>query len=321
MEYGTVPGLDRPVSRLVQGTIMISEDDLAGSFALLDQVYAIGCTTFDTARHYGHGNEATVGRWLRERGLRDEIVIIGKGAHHGPAGKRVTPNDITADIDESLRQFGIETIDLYLLHRDDPAVPVAPIVEVLNEHLQAGKIRAFGGSNWTTARIAEANAYAAAQGLTPFVASSPQLSLAEQTEPPWEDCLSISGAAGAADRDWYRRQGMPLFTWSSLAGGFFSGRYTRENISTIPGDAADRTRRVYATEENFRRLDRARRLGAERGLTIPQVALAFVLSQPLNVFALVGSENAEELAANAAASAVQLTPDELEWLDLRRDER
>ena len=168
-------------------------------------------------------------------GCADQVVIIGKGAHHSPERKRVTPADITADLDESLRQFGLDAIDLYLLHRDDPEVPVGPIVEALNGHLRAGKIQAFGGSNWSHVRIAEANAYAAAQGLVPFVASSPHFSIVEQVEAPWSDCVSIAGSGGVEAREWYEREQMPVFAWSSLAGGFLSGGFSRDSSGALAG--------------------------------------------------------------------------------------
>jgi aryl-alcohol dehydrogenase-like predicted oxidoreductase len=322
VDYGYVPGVDKPISRLVQGTIMVDEADLEGSFALLDAVVELGGTAFDTARHYGHGNEATVGRWVRERGLQDQVVIIGKGAHPTPAvSKRVTPEDIAADLDESLRQLGLDTIDLYLLHRDDPDVPVGPIVEALNEHRRAGKIRAFGGSNWSHTRIAEANAYAEAHGLTPFVASSPQFSLVEQIDAPWPGCISIGGPGNVEAQTWYEQNQMPIFAWSSLAGGFLSGGLTRDDDGTLPGEAADRARRAYGTDANYERLDRARTLAAELGLTTPQIALAYALSQPLNLFTIAGSESRDEFAANATAGAVHLSPEVLAWLDLRRETR
>ena len=321
MEYGCVPGVAKRFSRLVQGSVMLGNRDPAERSALLDAVYAQGCTAIDTARHYGGGSEAAVGRWLTERGLRDEIAIIGKGAHHSPERQRVTPEDIAADLEESLAQLGLETIDLYLLHRDDPAVPVGPIVEALNEHHRAGKIRAFGGSNWSHERIAAANAYAAEHALVPFVASSPQFSLAEQAASPWENCISIGGPAGEAARAWYQREGMAIFSWSSLAGGFLSGRYDRDNLAAATDPAGERTRRSYGTKANFERLDRARALANDRGITVPQVALAYVLAQPLNLFALVGSETGDEFAANVAAFSVRLTPEEAAWLDLRREER
>ena len=86
--------------------------------------------------------------------------MIGKGAHHNADRKRVTPFDITADLFDSLARFGFDHVDLYLLHRDDPSVPIGPIVEVLNEHFSEGRIKAFGGSNWTPERLREANEYA-----------------------------------------------------------------------------------------------------------------------------------------------------------------
>ncbi len=322
MEYGYVPGIDKPISRLVQGTIMVDADDLPGSFALLDAVVELGGTAFDTARHYGRGNEATVGRWVRERGLQDQVVIVGKGAHPTPTEpKRVTPEAIAADLDESLRQLGLETIDLYLLHRDDPDVPVGPIVEALNDHYRAGKIRTFGGSNWTHGRIAEANVYATERGLVPFVASSPQFSLVEQVDEPWPGCISIGGPSNGEARAWYQSNQMPIFAWSSLAGGFLSGGFSRDDDGSLPEDAAARARRSYGTEANFERLNRARTIAADLGLTVPQIALAYALSQPLNLFTIAGSESREELAANAAAGTVRLSPADLAWLDLRQESR
>lgn len=206
MNYGRLPGVEKPVARVVQGTAMIRSEEEEKSFALLDEVFERGGTTFDTAHQYGGGDsERTFGRWVRERDLRDEVVVIGKGAHHNADRKRVTPFDITADLLDSLARFGFDHVDLYLLHRDDPSVPVGPIVEVLNEHLSEGRIKAFGGSNWTPRRLKEANEYARENGLVPFVASSPNLSLAEQAVEPWPDCVSISGGAGE-DRAWYERE-------------------------------------------------------------------------------------------------------------------
>src|SRR4051812_14754926 len=141
MRYGTLPGIDKPISRLVQGTIMINSRDIDGSFRLLDDVFALGCTTFDTAHVYGSGDcERTLGRWVKERGLRDKVVVITKGAHPNADRKRVTPFDITSDLNDSLARLKVDKIDLYLLHRDDPSQPVGPIVETLNQHYKAGKI-------------------------------------------------------------------------------------------------------------------------------------------------------------------------------------
>lgn len=316
MNYGRVPGVEKPVARVVQGTVMIRSEVEEKSFTLLDEVFEQGGTTFDTAHQYGGGDsERTFGRWVRERDVRDEVVVIGKGAHHNADRKRITPFDITADLFDSLARFGFDHVDLYLLHRDGPSVPVGLIVEVLNEHLSEGRIRTFGGSSWTPERLREANDYARENGLTPFVASSPNLSLAEQAVEPWPGCVSISGREGERDREWYEQERMPLFTWSSLAGGFFSGRFTRDNLHSFEGYLDRLCVEAYCHEENFDRLDRARVLADEKGLSVPQIALAYVFDQPLEVFALVGCNTGEEFRANVAAGEVRLTPEELAWLE------
>ena len=127
--------------------------------------------------------------------------------------------------------------------------------------------------------------------------------------------MSIGGKAGEEDRGWYEEQRMPLFTWSSLAGGFFSGRFTRDNLVSFESELDLLCVATYCHEENFERLDRARVLADERGLTVPQNALAYVLDQPLEVFALVGCNTGGEFGANVAASDIHLTPEELAWLE------
>ena len=322
MEYGNITGIDKPISRLVQGTVMINSDQLDWGFALLDDVFELGCTTFDTGHIYGLGdNERSVGRWVNDRGVREKVVIIGKGAHHNEDRKRVTPFDITSDIFDTLARFKFDYIDLYLLHRDDPDVPVGPIVEVLNEHLQAGRINAFGGSNWSHQRLKAANDYAAMRNLVPFVASSPNFSLAEQFAEPWPDCVSISGPQQQVARDWYQENQMPLFTWSSLAGGFFSGRFTRNNLDTFDEYLDKVCIEAYCYEDNFKRLDRVQQLADEKGVSITQIAMAYVISQPLNIYSLVGCNNAAEFKANLEASQIELTAQEIAWLELKSDER
>ncbi len=316
MTYGNIRGLEKPVSRLVQGTVMVGSADEGASFRLLDEVYDLGCTTFDTAHVYGNGDvERTVGRWVRSRGLRGEVVIIGKGAHHSADRHRVTPYDITADLHDSLARFGFGDIDLYILHRDDENVPVEPIIDVLNEHRQAGKIGAFGASNWTHGRVEAANRYAVAAGLEPFSASSPNFSLAEQVQEPWPGCVSISGPRGVAARAWYAEHDQPLFTWSSLAGGFFSGRFRRDNLETFTSYLDRLCVASYCYEANFGRLERAEQLAQEKSVSLPQLALAYVLSQPLDIYALVGCNTAAEFRANLDAASLVLTPEERAWLE------
>lgn len=326
MKYGRIAHVDKPISRVVQGMVMISDERQDKSSALLDASMEHGITTFDTAYVYGGGSsERGFGNWVADRGVRDRIVLLDKGAHPDAGGNKVNAADITSDITESLDRLGFEHIDIYVLHRDDPEVPVSEIVDVLNEHHAAGRIGAFGGSNWTHERIAAANEYARANGRVPFVAASPQLSLAEMIEPPWADCLSVGGPSGEAERKWFAENGLAVFAWSSLAGGFLSGVFTRENLAGDVGESGLRNaglvQRCYADEDNFRRLDRLRELAAERGVSVAQAALAYVLSLPLDTYALAAGWEADQIAQNAAAAEIELSAAEIAWLELRSESR
>lgn len=316
MKCGSVAGVPKPISRLVQGTAALG-GDRARDFELLDAALEQGVTAFDTVHGYGEGaSERTLGAWLAARGGRERVVIISKGAHHNRDRKRVTPHDIAADLFDSLARLGVEAIDLYLLHRDDPAVPVGPIVEALAEHATAGRIGAYGGSNWSHERVREANAYARAHDLPPFAASSPNFSLALQLREPWAGCVSIGGPAGAAARAYYREASLAVLAWSSLAGGFFSGRFRPgDDPGRFSSEADQLCLSTYASAENFARLARAERLAAERGSSAAQVALAYVLAQPMNIFALVGAQTPAEVAENAAAVALELSEAELRFLE------
>jgi aryl-alcohol dehydrogenase-like predicted oxidoreductase len=115
---------------------------------------------------------------------------------------------------------------------------------------------------------------------------------------------------------------VPLFTWSSLAQGFFSGRITQENWDEVKGEFPEPVTRCYAHEDNFQRLGRAEELGREKDMSVPQVALAYVVQQPgLDIYALIGTFTGNEYRENICALEVKLTDDEMEWLDLRRDTR
>lgn len=327
MKYGRVAGLDKPVSRILQGTSLQGAPvaveraaDAVYMLDLFDACFDLGVTTFDTGQVYAGGHaERWLGEWMDTRGNRDDVVILTKGAHHNADRKRVTSFDIATDLHDSLARLRTDHVDIYCLHRDDPDVEVGPIVDALNAHVDAGRIRVIGASNWTHDRIAEANAYADANGLAGFTVSSPNFSLAVEAEPPWVDCISISGEAGAEARRWYAEQEMPLFLWSGMAQGFFSGRFNRATFESYRDRIPDCCLRAYCHEENFERLDRCERLAAEKGLTVAQVALAFTLKHRLDLYPIVGTFNAEECAENIAALDVELTPKEMDWLDLSFD--
>jgi aryl-alcohol dehydrogenase-like predicted oxidoreductase len=304
MRHSWFAPLGRDVSRVVLGTADFDRWPDEVSLELLDTWLEQGGSAIDTARHYGNA-EAVVGRWLRERGRRDEVVIATKGGHYDlkTGERRVRPEVIDAELAESLAQLGIDAVDLYWLHRDDPSQPLGPILETLNRHKVEGRIRVFGASNWTTERLDGARAYADAHGLESFACSSPQLSLAVPREEPWPGCVGIHEPESLA---WYERTQLPVFAWSSQAGGFFAGVRT------------DHVERVYVDGANLERLRRAEELAARKGCNATQVGLAWVLHQPFLTYAVVGPRTVAELRECAAAAELELTPDECAWLDLRR---
>ncbi|MDP3178163.1 MAG: aldo/keto reductase, partial [Spirochaetaceae bacterium] len=212
------------------------------------------------------------------------------------------------------------------LHRDDPGVPVGPIVEALHEHWEAGRVRAYGGSNWTWKRMNEANDYAASHGLHPFTVSSQHFSLAEQVNDPWGGgCVSVAGPNEAEARAWHVSSGIPLFAYASLSGGFFSGRFSRESFESMKaaGKIGEDCLRAYCYPRNFDRQDRAIELAAMKGLSLPQIAISYVVSHAehgiIDVHALVGAGSPEELETDVAGAELLLSRSEIEWLDLRRD--
>ena len=305
MKYRRFAPLGRDLSRLVLGTAVYEHAPLDVPLDLFDAFRDLGGNVVDTGREYGNA-EPIVGRWLRERRLDHEIVVLTKGAHHDKTTgrKRVNPAEITQDLEESLQALGRESIDVYCLHRDDPDVPVGPILEILTRHRRAGRIRVLGASNWSAARLEEAATYATRHGVDGFACSSPGLSLAAPQEEPWSGCVTIHEREARA---WYAKRQFPVFAWSSLAGGFFAG---------VP--SADATR-VYENDANRERRRRASALGLRKGATATQVALAWVLHQPFPTYALVGPRSVAELRESAAALDLTLTPAESRWLDLEDD--
>ena len=296
MRYGSVDGVDKPVSRIVMGTL--NRHDLRHASVMYDDFFEMGGTCFDTARVY-RGSEATLGLWLRNRGVRDEAVVVTKGAHTPDC----YPDKVSTQLAESLDDLGTDYVDVYLLHRDNPQVPVGEFVDVLDEHVRAGRIRAFGGSNWSIARFEEANEYAAKRGRTGFSVLSNNFSLARMIEPPWEGCVS---ASGPESRRWLEDRQVPLLSWSSQAQGFFA------TDGPVPYPAS------WLNDDNLERRERARTLAKEKGVEPTTIAVAYVLAQPFPVFPIIGPATMGETASSLEALGVAISPEEAAWLNLER---
>ena len=323
MKYAHIEGIDKPISRLLQGSIMLSADDRDGNFRLLDACFENGFNAFDTAHSYGAGlTDTEVGAWIKSRGIREEVAILAKCAHpENGIADRVRPEYIRRDLAESLERLQTDSVELFLLHRDSRDYPVGEIVDVLHEAKEAGQIGVYGGSNWLGDRVKAANDYAAAKGKTSFTVSSPQFSVAEMVKPPWEGCTSVSGAQGEADRAYYAENQISLFTWSSLAGGFMTGKFTRDNLDTFTAYMDTNPIGAYAYESNFQRLDRVIELAADKGLSPAQISVAYVLSSNPRYHAIVANWEVEQVPDNAAAAEIELSADEIAWLELKTEEK
>lgn len=297
MKYGTIPHLDKPVSKIVCGTDFLLGQPEEISFAALDEFWKLGGRAFDSAHCYGE-NSRVFGKWMLGRGVAKETVFLDKGCH--PYGSpRVTFEDMGSDIHENHQRLGVEYTDLFVLHRDDESVPVGEIIDWLNHYKQQGLIGAFGGSNWRHERIAAANEYAERSGKQGMSLNNPNLTLAHNAEPLWHGCLTI-GEDGCR---WHQQTQFPLFSWSSMARGYFAGTDDPDVV------------RAYDNQASRDRKARAASMAAERGVSTPQIAMAWVLNQPYPVFALAGLRTTDQVWDTLSALEVDLSPAELYWLE------
>jgi predicted dehydrogenase/aryl-alcohol dehydrogenase-like predicted oxidoreductase len=300
MVYDDRLGLGKQTSRLAIGGMALSTFPLAS--VVYDAFFEAGGTVFDTAYVYGQGKvDRLLGQWMASRGIREDVVVIGKGAHT----PHCRPDAIRPQLLETLERLQTDYIDLYFLHRDDTSVPVGEFVDVLDELAREGLIRRYGGSNWTLARIDEGNAYASQRGKQGFTLLSNNFSLAEMIEPMWEGCISSSDEASTA---WLDRTRTPIFAWSSQARGFFTHRAGRDRHDD-PTLA-----RCWYSETNFERRDRACQLAERHGVSAARIALAYLLAQPFPVFPIIGPANLAELRDSLGVLEVSLTPREALWL-------
>ncbi|MEM9753056.1 MAG: aldo/keto reductase [Planctomycetota bacterium] len=301
MKYGKVKGLEKPIAKLIMGC------DNQASFAhcavMFDDYWERGGNAFDTAHLYGGGlQERLVGQWIRSRGVRDQTALIAKGIHT-PFNK---PEHLTWQLEQSLDRLQTDHADVYLMHRDNPDVPVGEFMDVLHEHVSAGRIGVFGGSNWSLDRVLEANAYAEANGKSKMACCSNNFSLARMIEPVWAGCIAASDPASVKLLSEHQ---LANFAWSSQARGYFVSPDAAGMDWNTPFDDADnRQRRVRAFE-----------LAEKHGVTAINIAAAYVLNQPFPSFALIGPRQLKETATSMPALKLELTEQELAYLNLRAE--
>lgn len=322
MRTTTVTAIPKPISVIGLGTMIFHPRTIERDHQLLDTFVENGGTFVDTAEIYGaeeeHGySEVVIGKWLaRSTQLRDSIVLASKGlipgtcaALHG-GGAEISSSSIRSAVEGSLRRLQTDYLDVWMPHRDDPTLEVGPIVEALSAEVTAGRIRTYGASNWSTDRIAEAISYAEDHGLPMMSVASPQYSLAKPKEPYWPNTVATT----VADEKWYAKRDLLLVAWSSLGRGFFA-----KGAPDVTDDAD--LVRVFYSDANFRRKARAEALAAERGISMFEVALAYITNQTFPAVALAGAASQGEVASSVAAGDISLSSAEREWLNLDSDEK
>ncbi|CAB1369706.1 aldo/keto reductase [Denitratisoma oestradiolicum] len=311
---------DLSVSQLCLGTNMFGTAqplDKAGE--ILDTFFAGGGNFIDTAHSYGDwipdipnaASERTLGELLKGK-PRADYVLATKGCEFdyrkGDYALRVTPALLESDLMGSLALLGVDFIDLYWLHRDDPSCPVREIVDALIDHQQAGHIRYFGCSNWSVDRILEAQQYAASLGHVGFVACQPMWGLAEP-----DRTAMMSYAPGGYYEDGYQvlhQAGMTMIPYSGQSRGIFSklaAGMAREAIS--PDVAA-----LYYSDVNLRKVDVLKTIAARRGASVNDIVLAYLTSQTWATVPIIGCSSVVQLRESIDACAIRLDTEELRQL-------
>ncbi len=308
MQYGHIAGVDKPISRLVIGAD--TNHFYADTAILFDAYFERGGNTFDTSHQYGHGGscEKNLGHWIKKRGVREQVVVLQKGANR----PENTPEGLTRQLVESLERMQLDYVDIYMIHRDYGNIPMDEWIDVLNQNQRAGRMRIFGVSNFSLDRIKAGMEYARQSGQNGFSAVSNNFSLAEMLDPVWDFCVSTSDAEARA---YFKSIQMPIMPWSSQARGFFTPRASRENT------ADPEFNRCWYSEDNFRRKERCEILARQYNVEPINIALAYVLCQPFPTFPLVGPKRPREIDSSLRALDLHLSPEELLWLNLEMERK
>jgi len=300
-----VPGLEKSASRMVIGTML--PDSLPLCRALMDGFFESGGNAVDTSFIYGGGaSEARLGEWMEERGVRDDMVVIAKGAHT----PFCDPENFRSQLAISLERLRTDHADVYLFHRDNPGIPVGEFVDAVDAEIRAGRIRAWGGSNWSPQRVDAALAYAKKHHRHPPVCVSLNFCLARMVNPVWKDSLSLSDPSTAR---WYGERGLVNFAWSAQARGFFTDRSGPEKT------ADPKLVHSWYAADNFERKHRAAELAVRHRCSPTQIAAAFVLRRDPGCFALMGPLTVAELRENLASLTIALSEAECAWLNLESE--
>jgi aryl-alcohol dehydrogenase-like predicted oxidoreductase len=300
------------VSPFCLGGMTFGEDwgwgsSVADSNQIMARFIDRGGNFIDTANVYTKGHsEKIVGDYIgRDRARRDRVVIATKffgnlypgDPNGGGAGRKA----MTASCEQSLRRLQTDYIDLYWMHAWDRFTPIEETLRALDDLVQAGKVRYVGFSDTPAWKVAQAQTLATLRGWTPLIALQIEYSLLERT---------VEGELIPMALE----LGLGVTPWSPLRGGVLSGKYTRENASTVKADRGERLTTALG-DKAYAIIDELIRMAKARGATPAAIALAWVQARPGVASTIVGARRLDQLEQNLSALDVVLSPDETASLD------
>ncbi len=318
MDYRTLGRSGCAVSSMCLGTMTFgTETGEAGAHQQLDQFIDAGGTLVDTADVYSAGaSEEIIGRWFASQArVTERVVLATKGRFQlggGPNDAGLSAVHLTRALDASLRRLGRDAVDLYQVHAYDPLTPLEETLRTLDGFVRSGKIRYYGLSNFTGWQLTKTVYLARELNVAPPVTLQPQYSLLAR-EIEWE----IVPAAMDA--------GLGLLPWSPLGGGWLSGKYRRDERpagATRLGEDPDRGMEAYdrrSSGRTWRVIDAVQKVAEDRGVSMAEVALAWVTGRPAVSSTILGARTTDQLQANLRAAGLRLTPEETAVLDEASD--
>jgi aryl-alcohol dehydrogenase-like predicted oxidoreductase len=296
------------------------ETDEGGSHEQLDRFVEAGGTLVDTADVYGGGqSEEIIGRWFASRpsDVTERVVLATKGRFamgDEPNSLGLSTRHLTRALDASLSRLGLDRVDLYQVHAFDPWTPLDETLRTLDGFIRAGKINYYGLSNFTGWQLTKLVHLADALGVARPVTLQPQYSLIVR-EIEWE----IVPAAQDAE--------MGMLPWSPLGGGWLSGKYQRDQRptgNTRLGEDPDRGMEAYdrrGTERTWNIIDAVQKAAEDRGVSMAEIALAWVIGRPAVTSTILGARTTEQLETNLSTVDLHLTAEETAALDQASDLR
>ncbi len=319
MQYDTIDGLEKKISKLIMGNDnQIYFDEAA---KLWDHWIEVGGNAFDNAHIYGEGNmEKILGDWHRKRNNLKDLVIIAKGAHT----PFCDPKNISNQLTESLDRLQTETADIYIMHRDNMEIPVDEFIDVLNDEKNKGRIKIFGGSNWTLSRFKEANDWAEKNNKFKFSILNNNLALCKMIKPLWDGCISSNDQEIL---DYLESTKTAHLSWSSQGRGYFlpseitqqiEDKITKEESSwRQPGEHSSGPLSCFDSEDNRKRKFRVIDLAKKFNTDPINIAGAWPLNLSFPSFALIGPRIISEIDSSLKNLDVDLNIEQVDWLNLK----